>query len=103
MPPVFKDLLGSQKFIAISVLFMVPITVFTALHLMTIEAWRHDALWAIGFLISGHTLEGVAASIGQPRPASADQTTTAAAVTVNVPAPVAPASPQEPPPIRPGA
>jgi hypothetical protein len=100
MPTVFKDLLGSQKFIAVSVLFMLPITVFTALGLMSIEAWRHDALWALGFLISGHTLEGVAASIAQPRPASADQSTTAAAVTVNVPQAPTPAAPALPLPLQ---
>jgi hypothetical protein len=128
-PNVLLDALSSRKFIYVSFLFMLPITVFTAMGMMSIVDWRHDALWAIGFLISGHTLESVAASIAQPRPSSADQNTTAAAVTVNVPAaaptPAAPvlplplqatrpmnaeelqelgvrAPPEPPPPIRPG-
>jgi hypothetical protein len=108
VPVILRQLLGSEKFIYVSVLFMLPITIFTMMGLMTIDDWRHDALWALGFLIGGKTIQGVADRIGPAaaRGASDQATTSAAAVTVNVPAPAPTAAPpagvSPPPPIRSG-
>jgi hypothetical protein len=64
MPSVLKQLFSSEKFLYVLVLFMVPLTVFTAMGKVSIEAWRHDALWALGFLVGGKTIQGAAQSIG---------------------------------------
>lgn len=97
MPTIFKQIFNSEKFWYVALLFMAPITMFTAMGLMTIVDWRHDALWALSLLIGGKTLQGVADRMGPPRGSSgtSEQTATSA-VTVNVPAPAA--APAEPPP-----
>jgi hypothetical protein len=66
VPLILRQLISSEKFLYV-VLFMLPITVFTALGLMTVDDWRHDALWALGMLISGKTVQGVADRIAAPR------------------------------------
>ena len=99
MPLILRQLLGSEKFLYTAVLFMLPITVFTALGLMTVAEWRNDALWALGILMGGKTIQGVADKISvRPAALPAGQAAVTS-VSMNV---APPAPPEPPPPIRPG-
>jgi hypothetical protein len=62
MPLVLRQLFASEKFWYVVLLFMAPITAFTAMGIMTVDAWRHDALWAVGVLVGGKSIQGAAAS-----------------------------------------
>jgi hypothetical protein len=88
MPLIWRQVFGSEKFVYTALLFMLPITIFTAMGLMTVADWRHDALWALGMLLSGKTLQGMADRIGAPRSASGATPTAAL--------------PEPPPPTRSG-
>jgi len=61
---VIKSLLSSEKFVVVAFLFMVPLTIFAALGKISIADWRHDALWAIGFIIGGSATDTIASALG---------------------------------------
>ena len=69
LPLILRQVLGSEKFVYVSLLFMIPLTVFAFMGKVSIDAWRHDALWAVGFLVGGKTIQGAAENIGGRRAA----------------------------------
>ena len=60
---VLKSLFSSEKFVVVAFLFMLPLTIFAALGKIPIDAWRHDALWAIGFIVGGSATDTIASAI----------------------------------------
>lgn len=73
MPQILSNLLNSEKFIYVALLWMLPITVFAAMGSISIDEWRHDALWGIGILVGGKSLQGGLAALGGSKPAEADK------------------------------
>lgn len=63
MPLILKQLLSSEKFLYAVLLWQIPMLVFVFMGKVSIEAWREDALWALGILIGGKTVQGTAATI----------------------------------------
>lgn len=74
MPLILRQLFASEKFVYVSVLFMIPLTVFTIMGKVSIEEWRHDALWALGFLVGGKTIQGAAEKLSGRTPAPSSRT-----------------------------
>lgn len=63
MPQILRNLVSSEKFMYVVLLWCVPMLVFTFMGKVTIEQWREDSLWALGMLLAGKTLQGTAAAI----------------------------------------
>lgn len=63
MPEILKQLFGSEKFMYVLILWQIPITVLAFMGKISVDAWRQDALWALGILIGGKTIQGSAASV----------------------------------------
>ena len=63
MPLILKQLLGSEKFLYVALLFMGPLTVMAFLGMVTVEQWRHDAFWSLSLLIGGKTVQGATTAI----------------------------------------
>lgn len=72
MPQVLKQLLGSEKFLYVVLLWCLPMLVFTCLGKVTITQWREDSLWALGMLLAGKTLQGTAAAIANGKKPTGD-------------------------------
>lgn len=68
MPQILRNLLGSEKFMYVLLLWCVPMLVFTLMGKLTIEQWREDSLWALGMLLAGKTVQGTAAALAKKPP-----------------------------------
>ena len=86
MPLILKNLLNSEKFIYVLLLWQIPMLVLVWQGRVSVDEWRQDALWALGILIGGKTVQGTAAVIANGK---SDHKKAK-------PAPVEPAAPKDP-------
>ena len=63
MPQIIKQLMNSEKFVYVSTLYMFPLTIFCFMGKVSITEWNESALWAVGILVGGKSIQGAAAAL----------------------------------------